>query len=115
MMAEDLIPVMQQVAGAAEAVLKAWQRARAAGQVERVISLNLVMRSQSDAMLALAELLESEAPPYPPPDGGGSKGGRRLRAVRVTRLLPLGLLACGHDDHDQGHQHGDDLRPVETT
>ncbi len=79
-MASDLIPVMQQVAAAAEAVLTAWQRARAAGQVERVVSLNLVLRSQSDAMLALAELMESEGTPYPPP-GGGPKGGLRLRVV----------------------------------
>jgi hypothetical protein len=81
MAADDLIPVMEQVAGAAEAVLTAWQRARADGRIERLISLNLVLRSQSDAMLALAELLESEGSPYPPPDGGGPKGGRRLRVA----------------------------------
>jgi hypothetical protein len=38
----------------------------------------LVVRSQGDAMLALAELLASEGTPYPPP-GGGPRGGRRLR------------------------------------
>jgi hypothetical protein len=70
------------VAGAAQAVLEAWKQARAAGQMERVVSLNLVLRSQADALLALTELLESEGTPYPrPPRGGGPKGGRRTRAV----------------------------------
>jgi hypothetical protein len=79
-MASDLIPVAQRVAEAAQAVLEAWQQARAAGQMERVVSLNLVLRSQSDALLALTELMESEGTPYPPPDGG-PKGGRRLRVA----------------------------------
>jgi hypothetical protein len=39
------------------------------------------MRSQQDAMLAMAELLESEGTPYPPLGGGGPKGWRWLRAV----------------------------------
>jgi hypothetical protein len=80
-MTDDLIPVMLKIVDATEAVLTAQRQARAAGQVERSISLNLVMRSQQDAMLAMAELLESEGTPYPPPGGGGPKGGRRLRAV----------------------------------
>jgi hypothetical protein len=79
-MASDLFPVAQRLAGAAQAVLEAWQQARAAGQVERVVSLNLVLRSQSDALLALTELLESEGTPYRPP-GGGPKGGRRRRVA----------------------------------
>jgi hypothetical protein len=37
------------------------------------------VRNQGDAMLALAELLASEGTPYPPPGGGGPRGGRRLR------------------------------------
>jgi hypothetical protein len=81
MAAVDLIPVMLQIVDATEAVLVAQQRARAAGQIERSISLQLVMRSQQDAMLAMAELLESEGTPYPPPRGGGPKGGRRLRVA----------------------------------
>jgi hypothetical protein len=81
MAADDLFPVMERVAEASEAVLVAWQQARADGRIERLVSLNLVLRSQSDALLAVAELLESEGTPYPPPGGGGPKGGRRLRAV----------------------------------
>jgi hypothetical protein len=80
-MADDLFAVMLQIVDATEAILKAQQQARAAGQIERSISLNLVLRSQSDAMLALAELLESEGTPYPPPPGGGPKGGRRRRVA----------------------------------
>jgi hypothetical protein len=80
-MAEDLFAVMERVVDATEAVLHAQRQARAAGQVERSISLNLVMRSQKDALLALAELLESEGTPYRPPGGGGPKGGRRLRVA----------------------------------
>jgi hypothetical protein len=78
-MADDLIPVMLQIVAATEAVLDAQRKARAVGQIERSISLNLVMRSQQDAMLAMAELLESEGTRYEPPPGGGPKGGRRLR------------------------------------
>ena len=80
-MASDLVPVAERVAEAAQAVLEAWQQARTAGQMERVISLNLVLRSQSDALLALTELLESEGTPYPRPPGGGPKGGRRRRVA----------------------------------
>jgi hypothetical protein len=80
-MADDLFAVMERVAEAAQAVLAAHTQARADGRIERLISLNLVLRSQSDAMLAMAELLESEGTPYPPPGGGGPKGGRRLRVV----------------------------------
>jgi hypothetical protein len=76
-MADDLIAVMLQIVDATEAVLQAQQHARAAGQVERSISLQLVMRSQQDAMLAMAELLESEGIPPPP----GPKGGRRMRVA----------------------------------
>jgi hypothetical protein len=47
--------------GATEAVV-CQQQAWAAGQSERSISLPLVMHSQQDAMLATAELLESEPP-----------------------------------------------------
>lgn len=78
-MADDLFPVMLQIIDATEAVLVAQQQARAAGQIERSISLQLVMHSQQDAMLAMAELLESEGTPYQPPPG--PKGRRRLRAV----------------------------------
>jgi hypothetical protein len=81
MAADDLFPVMERVVDATQAVLDAQRQARAVGQIERSISLQLVMRSQQDAMLAMAELLESEGAPYPPPGGGGPKGGRRLRAV----------------------------------
>jgi hypothetical protein len=88
-MASDLVPVAERVAEAAQAVLEAWQRARAAGQVERVVSLNLVLRSQSDALLALTELLESEAPrtralprAAAPRVGGGC--GRPRRAATCT-------------------------------
>jgi hypothetical protein len=81
-MADDLVPVMERVAEAAQAVLAAHTQARADGRIERLISLNLVLRSQSDALLAMAELLESEGTPYPPPGGGGGpKGGRRLRVA----------------------------------
>ena len=80
-MASDLFPVAERVAEAAQAVLEAWQQARAAGQMERVVSLNLVLRSQSDALLALTELLESEGTPYPHPPGGGPKGGRCRRVA----------------------------------
>jgi hypothetical protein len=78
-MADDLIPEMLQIVDATQAVLTAQREARASGRIERSISLQLVMRSQQDAMLAMAELLESEGTPYPPPGGGGPKGGRRLR------------------------------------
>jgi hypothetical protein len=78
-MADDLFAVMERVVDATQAVLDAQRQARADGRIERSISLNLVMRSQQDAMLAMAELLESEGTPYPPPGGGGPKGGRRLR------------------------------------
>jgi hypothetical protein len=80
-MADDLFQVMLMIVDATQAVLEAQRQARAAGLIERSISLNLVMRSQQDAMLAMAELLEAEGTPYPPPRGGGPKGGRRLRAV----------------------------------
>jgi hypothetical protein len=80
-MANDLFAVMERVVDATQAVLDAQRQARADGRIGRSISLNLVMRSQQDAMLAMAELLESEGTPYQPPPGGGPKGGRRLRAV----------------------------------
>jgi hypothetical protein len=57
----------------------AHQQAQAAGQVERAMSLNLVLRSVGDGALALDELLESEGTPYQPPPG--PKGGRRLRVA----------------------------------
>jgi hypothetical protein len=82
-MAEELFGVMERVEDATQAVLDAQQQARAAGQIERLISLQLVMRSQQDAMLAMAELLESEGTPYPPPPGGGPKGGRPAARGRV--------------------------------
>jgi hypothetical protein len=72
---------MDQVVGTMVAVQDAHQRARQAGMIERAISLNLVQRTVEDAALALDELLESEGTPYPPPDGGGPKGGRRLRVA----------------------------------
>jgi hypothetical protein len=81
MAADDLIPVMLQMVDATEAVMVAQRQARAAGQVERSVSLQLVLRSLQDGLLAMAELLESEGTPYPPPRGGGPKGGRRLRAA----------------------------------
>jgi hypothetical protein len=81
MASDDLFAVAEQVAAATQMVLAAQRQAQADGRIERSISLNLVLRSQSDALLAMAELLESEGTPYPPPGGGGPKGGRRLRAV----------------------------------
>jgi hypothetical protein len=42
-------------------------------------------------------------------------GGLRLTlTVGPVAFRFLGLLACGHDNHDQdqGRHHGDDLRPV---
>jgi hypothetical protein len=77
--ADDLFALMDQVLAASQAVLAAYREAQAEGRFERAISLDLVLRGQSDAVLALAELLESEGTPYPP--GSGPKGGRRLRTV----------------------------------
>jgi hypothetical protein len=48
MAADELIPTMMKIVEATEAVLIAQQQARAAGQIERSISLQLVMRSQQD-------------------------------------------------------------------
>jgi hypothetical protein len=79
MAADDLFPVMERVVDATEALLIAQNQARAEGRIERLISLNLVMRSQQDAMLAMAELLESEGAPNPLPSPDGPTGGRRLR------------------------------------
>jgi hypothetical protein len=79
--ADDLLALMDQVMTAWVAVDNAHQQAQAAGQVERAISLNLVLRSVGDGALALDELLESEGTPYQPPPGGGPRGGRRLRVV----------------------------------
>jgi hypothetical protein len=79
--ADDLLALMDQVMTAWVAVDHAHQQAQAAGQIERAISLNLVLRSVGDGALALDELLEAEGTPYQPPPGGGPKGGRRLRAV----------------------------------
>jgi hypothetical protein len=41
-------------------------------------------------------------------------GVRWTLTVGPVAFRVLGLLACGHDDHDQdqGHHHGDDLRPI---
>jgi hypothetical protein len=78
-MVDDLFAVMGQVMEATQTVLAAYREAQATDRIERAISLDLVLRSQSDAILALAELLESEGTPCPPPPGGGPKGGRRLR------------------------------------
>jgi hypothetical protein len=77
-MADNLLAVMLKMTDATEALMAAQRQAQAEGRIERSISLNLVMRSQRDAMLAMAELLESEGtlPPRPP---RGPKGGRRLR------------------------------------
>ena len=80
--ADDLLGLMDQVMAAWVALDHAHQQAQAAGRIERAISLNLVLRSVGDGALAMAELLESEGTPYQPPDGGGPKGGHRLRAVR---------------------------------
>jgi hypothetical protein len=78
---DDLFAVMDRLVAASQAVHDAYKEARATDRIERVISLDLVLRGQSDAMLAMAELLESEGTPYPPPGGGGPNGGRRLRVV----------------------------------
>jgi hypothetical protein len=81
-MADDLIPVMLKIVDATEAVLTTQRQARAAGQIERSISLQLILRSQQDAMLAMAELLESEGTSNePPPTDGVPRAGRRLRVV----------------------------------
>jgi hypothetical protein len=78
----DLLALTEQMAAAVLAVQEAEREARHAGQVERAITFQLVLRSGADAQLALAELLESEGTPYPrPPRGDGPKGGRRQRAV----------------------------------
>jgi len=77
----DLLGLMDHVMTAWVAVDQAHQEAQAAGQIERAISLNLVLRSVGDGALALDELLTAERTPYRPPDGRGPKGGRRLRAV----------------------------------
>jgi hypothetical protein len=77
----DLLALTEQMAAAVLAVQEAEREARHAGQVERAITFQLVLRSGADALLALAELLESEGTLYPPPGGGGPKGGRWLRAV----------------------------------
>jgi uncharacterized Zn finger protein len=77
----ELLAVMDQVVAAMVAVQDAHLRAQQAGLIERAISLNLVERTVQDAALALDELLTAEGTPYQPPDGGGPRGGRRLRAV----------------------------------
>lgn len=77
----DLLGLMDQVMTAWVAVDQAHQEARAAGQIERAISLNLVLRSVGDGALALDELLKAEGTPYEPPPGGGPKGGQRLRVA----------------------------------
>jgi hypothetical protein len=74
----DLFALTEQMTAAVQAVQQAEREARYAGQIERAISLQLALRSGADALLALAELLESEGTP-PRPRGGGPKGGRRLR------------------------------------
>jgi hypothetical protein len=79
--ADDLLGLMDQVMAAWVALDHAHQQAQAAGRIERAISLNLALRSVGDGALALDELLESEGTPYPPPRGGGPKGGRRLRVA----------------------------------
>jgi hypothetical protein len=81
----DLFALTEQMAAAVLAVQEAEREARHAGQIEQAITFQLVLRSGADALLALAELLESEGTPYPPPSGGGPKGGRRMRAVAQVR------------------------------
>jgi hypothetical protein len=78
-MADNLLAVTMKMVDITETVLAAQQQARAAGQVERSISLDLVLHSQRDAILAMAELLVSEGTLPPLPPRGGPKGGRRLR------------------------------------
>ena len=56
----ELFAVMDQAIGAWAAVDDAWQQAQAAGQIEQAITLNLVLRSVGDGVLALDELLEAE-------------------------------------------------------
>jgi hypothetical protein len=80
-MADNLLTVMMRMVDITEVVLAAQQEARAAGQAERSISLDLVLHCQRDAMLAMAELLVSEGTLPPLPPRGGPKGGRRLRTV----------------------------------
>jgi hypothetical protein len=72
---DDLFSVMDHVVAASQAVLAAYREARATDRIERVISLDLVLRSQSDAILAMAELLESEAPRTRRPGAGDRRVG----------------------------------------
>jgi hypothetical protein len=74
----DLFALAEQMAAAVAAVQQAEREARRDGRIERAISLQLVLRSGADALLALTELLEAENRP-PRPRGGGPWGGRRLR------------------------------------
>lgn len=76
----ELFAVMDQAIGAWAAVDDAWQQAQAAGQIERAITLNLVLRSVGDGVLALDELLEAEGTPWPRPPTGGPRGGLRVVA-----------------------------------
>jgi hypothetical protein len=77
----DLFALTQQMAAAVQAVQEAEREARHAGQVERAITFQLVLRSGADALLALAELLESEARPYkaPPQACGMSRASNKQR------------------------------------
>jgi hypothetical protein len=56
----DLFALTGQMAAAVQAFQEAEREARHAGQIERAITFQLVLRSGADALLALAELLESE-------------------------------------------------------
>jgi hypothetical protein len=77
--ADDLRALMDQLMVVWAAIDDAYQQAQADGRIERVISLNLILRSVGDGALALDELLEAEGTPYRPPPG--PKGGRRLRVA----------------------------------
>jgi hypothetical protein len=79
----DLFAMTDQMAAVVQAVQEAEREARHAGQIERAITFQLVLRSGSDALLALAELVESEATRTSRPR---VKGGRRLRSRKVARL-----------------------------
>jgi hypothetical protein len=83
----DLLALTEQMAAAVPAVQEAEREARHAGQIERAITFQLVLRSGADALLALAELLESEARPNPPPGRDGPKG-VAAPAGRLTQPWP---------------------------
>jgi hypothetical protein len=83
----DLFAMADPMAAAVQAVQEAEREARHAGQIERAITFQFVLRSGSDALLALAELLKSEATRTSRPRV--PKGGRRLRWPRSRKVARL--------------------------